>query len=89
MAWIFQNRPYAALLCKSNIEMTLLCNIEVTLRRVVGSRGVHRDAVVDEQATRTRSLAFIGKEFDQLFFSHPLRDATLADAIADALNRPR
>ena len=69
--------------------MTLLCNIEVTLRRVVGSRGVHRDAVVDEQATRTRSLAFIGKEFDQLFFSHPLRDATLADAIADALKLGR
>ena len=69
--------------------MTPLCKIEVTLPRALGSRGVHRDAVVDEQATRTRSLAFIGKEFDQLFFSHPLRDATLADAIADALKLGR
>jgi hypothetical protein len=37
--------------CKRNIEMTPLCNIEVTLPRVVGSREVRRGGgVVDEQA---------------------------------------
>ena len=69
--------------------MTPLCNIGVMLPRALGREGVHRDAIVAEQATRTRSLAFIGKNFDQLFFGHPLRDATLADAIADALKLGR
>src|ERR1700730_18552158 len=42
---------YAALHCKRNIEMTPLCNIEVTLPRVLGSREVRRGGgVVDEQA---------------------------------------
>ena len=36
--------------CKRNIEMTPLCNIEVTLPRVLGSRGVRRGGVVHEQA---------------------------------------
>jgi len=36
--------------CKSNIEMTPLCKIEVTHPRVLGSREVHRGGVVDEQA---------------------------------------
>jgi len=36
--------------CKRHIEMTPLCNIEVTLPRVLGSRGVRRGGVVDEQA---------------------------------------
>ena len=37
--------------CKRNIEMTPLCNIEVTLPRVLGSREVRRGGgVVDEQA---------------------------------------
>ncbi len=37
--------------CKRNIEMTPLCNIEVTLSRVLGSREVRRGGgVVDEQA---------------------------------------
>ena len=38
-------------LCKRNIEMTPLCNIEVTLPRVLGSREVRRGGgVFDEQA---------------------------------------
>src|SRR5215469_4155826 len=37
--------------CKSNIEMTPLCKVEVTLARVLGSGEVHRGGgVVDEQA---------------------------------------
>src|SRR5215469_10806201 len=37
--------------CKSNIEMTPLCKVEVTLARVLGSGEVHRGgSVVDEQA---------------------------------------
>jgi len=36
--------------CKRNIEMTPLCKIEVTHPRVLGSREVCRDGVVDEQA---------------------------------------
>jgi len=38
-------------ICKRNIEMTPLCKIEVTLRRVLGSREVRLGGgVVDEQA---------------------------------------
>ena len=40
----------AARTCKSNIEMTPLCKIEVTLPRVVGSREVRCGGGVDEQA---------------------------------------
>jgi hypothetical protein len=48
---IFQNHLYASLTCKRNIEMTPLCNIEVTLPWVLGSREVRRGGgVVDEQA---------------------------------------
>ena len=36
--------------CKRNIEMTPLCNIEVTLPRVLGSREERRGGGVDEQA---------------------------------------
>jgi len=37
--------------CGSNIEMTPLCKVEVTLARVLGSGEVHRGGgVVDEQA---------------------------------------
>ena len=36
---IFQNAEYAANACKRNIEMTPLCKVEVTLPRVLGSRG--------------------------------------------------
>jgi hypothetical protein len=39
--------------------------------------------------TRTRSLTFIGKEFRQLSLGHPLRGASLADAIAVALKLGR
>src|SRR5271166_1467328 len=43
--------PCADMPCKRNIEMTPLCKIEVTLRRVLGSREVRRGGgVVDEQA---------------------------------------
>jgi hypothetical protein len=48
---IFHNLHYAALLCKSNIEMTPLCKVEVTLPRVFGVGEVHRGGGgVDEQA---------------------------------------
>jgi hypothetical protein len=48
---IFHNVHFATLTCKRNIEMTPLCNIEVTLPRVLGSREVRRGGgVVDEQA---------------------------------------
>jgi hypothetical protein len=47
---IFHNHCYAAPPCKRNIEMTPLCKIEVTHRRVLGSREVRRGGVVDEQA---------------------------------------
>src|SRR6516164_3613287 len=47
---IFQKAGYAARICKRNIEMTPVCKIEVTLPQVLGSRGVHRGRVVDEQA---------------------------------------
>jgi hypothetical protein len=46
----FHNWSLAFANCKRNIEMTPLCKIEVTLPRVLGSRGVHRGRVVDEQA---------------------------------------
>jgi len=48
---IFQNPKRWYSDCKRNIEMTPLCNIEVTLPRVLGSREVRRGGgVVDEQA---------------------------------------
>jgi hypothetical protein len=47
---IFQNRGYPTRFCKRNIEMTPLCNIEVTLPRVLGSREERRGGGVDEQA---------------------------------------
>ena len=51
VAVIFQNAGYAPFFCKSNIEMTPLCKVEVTLPRVLGSREVHRGGGgVDEQA---------------------------------------
>jgi hypothetical protein len=40
----------ADIFCKSNIEMTPLCKVEVTLPRVLGSREVRRGGGVDEQA---------------------------------------
>src|SRR5215469_16020396 len=48
----FLGRPnMRAPACKSNIEMTPLCKVEVTLARVLGSGEVHRGgSVVDEQA---------------------------------------
>ena len=46
-----QNVENLPVVCKRNIEMTPLCNIEVTLPRVLGSREVRRGGgVVDEQA---------------------------------------
>ena len=49
--WLpFHKRDSPIFYCKRYIEMTPLCNIEVTLPRVVGSRGVRRGGVVDEQA---------------------------------------
>jgi hypothetical protein len=36
--------------CKSNIEMTPLCKVEVTLPGVLGSREERRGGGVDEQA---------------------------------------
>ena len=43
--------PYSMLSAFSCVEMTPLCNIEVTLPRVLGSREVRRGGgVVDEQA---------------------------------------
>ncbi len=47
---ISHNTRYAAGLCTSNIEMTPLCKVEVTLPRVLGSRGMGRGGGVDEQA---------------------------------------
>jgi hypothetical protein len=47
---IFHNAPFATLTCKRNIEMTPLCKIEVTHRRVLGSREMRHGGVVDEQA---------------------------------------
>jgi hypothetical protein len=49
-AVIFQKPHLCAKRCKSNIEMTPLCKIEMTLPRVLGSRGVHRGGGVDEKA---------------------------------------
>ena len=47
----FRNSGSMAAHCKSNIEMTPLCKVEVTLARVLGSGEVHRGGgVVDEQA---------------------------------------
>jgi len=36
--------------CSSNIEMTPLCKVDVTLPRILGSRGMRRGGGVDEQA---------------------------------------
>src|SRR6266571_1259359 len=36
-------------------------------------------------STTTRSLAFIGKDFGQLFLGHASRGRTLADAVTEAL----
>jgi hypothetical protein len=41
---------YAPTHCRSNIEMTPLCKVEVTLPRVLGSREVRLGGGVDEQA---------------------------------------
>jgi hypothetical protein len=41
---------YAVTACSSNIEMAPLCNIEMTLFRVSGSREKRHDGAVDEQA---------------------------------------
>jgi hypothetical protein len=46
----FHKATYATPFCKRNIEMTLLCKIEVTHPRVLGSREARRGGVVDEQA---------------------------------------
>jgi hypothetical protein len=46
----FQNGNYARGGCRRNIEMTPLCKVAVTLRRVLGSRRVRRGGGVDEQA---------------------------------------
>ena len=37
-------------ICSSNIEMTPLCKVDVTLPRILGSRGMRRGGGVDEQA---------------------------------------
>jgi hypothetical protein len=47
---ILHNGYWTKPLCKRNIEMTPLCKVEVTLRRVLGSRRVRRGGGVDEQA---------------------------------------
>jgi hypothetical protein len=47
---ICHNAHYASFLCKSNIEMTPLCKIEVTLPRVLGFREVRLGGGVNEQA---------------------------------------
>jgi hypothetical protein len=41
---------YATLHCRRNIEMAPLCNIEMALSRVSGSREQRHDGAVDEQA---------------------------------------
>ena len=41
---------YAVPLCSRNIEMAPLCNLEMTLFRVSGSREKRHDGAVDEQA---------------------------------------
>ena len=48
-AFIFHNIYYATFLCSSNIEMTPLCKVEVTLPWVLGSWGMRRGGGVDEQ----------------------------------------
>jgi hypothetical protein len=40
-------------------------------------------------STTTRSLAFIGEDFGQLFLVHPSRSRALADAITEALKLVR
>ncbi len=42
--------PYRRSSCRRNIEMTSLCKVAVTLRRVLGSRRARRGGGVDEQA---------------------------------------
>src|SRR6516225_7055980 len=41
---------YVTASCSSNIEMTPLCKVDVTLPRILGSRGMRRGGGVDEQA---------------------------------------
>lgn len=48
--YIFQNIYYATKLCKSNVEMTPLCKIKVTLPRVLGPRKLRRDRPCDHLA---------------------------------------
>jgi hypothetical protein len=38
-------------------------------------------------STTTRALAFVDKDFGQLFFGHSSRGGTLADAVTEALNK--
>ena len=40
-------------------------------------------------STTTRALAFVDKDFGQLFLGHPSRGRTLADAVAEALKLVR
>src|SRR6516162_3166189 len=40
-------------------------------------------------STTTRALAFVGKDFGQLFLGHPSRGRTLADAVTEALKLVR
>ena len=47
---IFHKPSYRTLTCSSNIEMTPLCKVDVTLPRILGSRGMRRGGGVDEQA---------------------------------------
>src|ERR1700741_4305823 len=44
------NASWTRRCCNSNIEMTPLCKVEVTLPRVLGSRRMRRGGGVDEQA---------------------------------------
>src|SRR4051812_47818061 len=45
----FQLRVFPAAACRSNIEMTPLCKVDVTLPEVRGALGVRDDGGVDEQ----------------------------------------
>ena len=49
----FQKRHYTALTCKSNIEMTPLCKIEVTRLRMLGPGRCTVAVFVDEMQSKS------------------------------------
>src|SRR4051795_546062 len=58
---IFHNRGYATITCSSNIEMTPLCKVDVTLPEVRGALGVRDAGGVDEQEGIRSARNFAGR----------------------------